>query len=575
MPNSAFQTSYAGAIEDFRRARRQAMMEQVLSHLSGKSVDALSYEQVRKTLKIEGQKPPELQDIPLDAIVGSVGRYSDFSRSFLPKDTVDEHRWAGVKVATTGLAGLPPIEVYQIGEAYFVLDGNHRVSVARQLGASHIEAYVTELETKVPVTATDQLDDVILKAEHLDFLDETQIHEIRAEADLRVTAPGQYRLLAEQIHIHRYFLGLDLKRDISHEEAVASWYDTVYEPVVKVIRDSAMLRHFPDRTETDLYLWASEHRDVLRQELGWEVEPTAAAADLSSQADSGVRRAVTQVGKTVLDAVTSDEPGQLRRERTRARQDDRLFAAILVPLRGDERCWQVLTQAFEFAWREGSQLRGLHVVSTEAELESENALVVQAEFGRRCQEAGVSGRLTIASGRVSSQICVRSRWTDLVILSLEHPPPPSVLGRLGSGFRSLLRQCAGPVLAVPGPVSTLSHALLAYDGSPKAEEALFVATYLAGRWHISLTVATVSKSPRTAEKTQARAREYLSRQEIQAAFVQDDGPAAPKILEVAEDKQTDFIIMGGYGHHAVTEVTLGSTVGAVLRTSRQPTLICQ
>jgi nucleotide-binding universal stress UspA family protein len=170
---------------------------------------------------------------------------------------------------------------------------------------------------------------------------------------------------------------------------------------------------------------------------------------------------------------------------------------------------------------------------------------------------------------------VSSRWTDLVILSLEHPPPPKVLGRLGSGFRSILRRCAGPILAVAGLASPLNHALLAYDGSPKAEEALFVATYLVGRWHISLTVVTVSKSPRAAEKTQARARQYLTAHGIQAGFVQGDGPAAPRILEVAQDNQSDIIIMGGYGRHPVTEVTLGSVVGAELRTSPQPTLICQ
>jgi nucleotide-binding universal stress UspA family protein len=217
----------------------------------------------------------------------------------------------------------------------------------------------------------------------------------------------------------------------------------------------------------------------------------------------------------------------------------------------------------------------LHVVSSEAELESESALAVQAEFNRRCEEAGVPGKLAIASGKTSSQICARSRWTDMVILSLEHPPPPKVLGRLGSGFRSILRRCAGPVLAVPGQVSSLNHALLAYDGSPKAEEALFVATYLVGRWHISLTILTVSKSARAAEKTQAPAQAYLTQHGIQARFVQRDGPVAPRILKAAQDNRSDFIIMGGYGRRAVTEVTLGSVVGEALRTSRQPILICQ
>jgi nucleotide-binding universal stress UspA family protein len=273
--------------------------------------------------------------------------------------------------------------------------------------------------------------------------------------------------------------------------------------------------------------------------------------------------------------VTLDEAGRQRRERSRLRQDDRLFAEILVPLRGDEPSWRALTQAIEVALREGSLLRGLHVVSTEAELVSETALSVQTEFGQRCEEAGVFGSLAIASGKVSSEICARSRWTDMVILSLEHPPPSRVLGRLGSGFRSILRRCAGPVLAVPTMASSLSHALVAYDGSPKAEEALFVATYLAGRWRTSLTVITTAKSPRAAGERQSPARAYLATHGIRAEFVQDEGPAASSILEVARDKQSDLIIMGGYGRRAVTEVTLGSVVEEILQTRQHATLICQ
>jgi nucleotide-binding universal stress UspA family protein len=575
MTDPTAQTSYASAIEDFRRARRQATMQQILNRLSHKPVDALPYDQVRDSLKIEGQRAPELRDIPLDSIVGSVGRYSDFTRTFLPRESVDEGRWAGVKVATSGLAGLPPIKVYQVGEVYFVLDGNHRVSVARQLGATNIEAYVVELKTKVHLVPEDDLDDVILKAEYLDFVEDTRITDIRPDADLRVTAPGQYRLLAQHIQMHRYYMGRDLGRDISHEEAVASWYDTVYLPVVRVIRDKAILRQFPGRTEADLYLWAFKHRDELRLQLGWDVGPAVAAADLSWQVGSRVRRAVTRAGRTMLHAVVSDKPGRLRRERARLRRDERLFGEVLVALHGREPSWQALTQAIEVARRDSSQLRGLHVVSSEAELASETALAVQSEFGRRCKEAGVSGSLAIASGKVSTQISARSRWTDMVILSLEHPPPPKVLGRLGSGFRSILHRCAGPVMAVPGQASSLNHALVAYDGSPKAEEALFVAAYLAGWWQTSLTVVTLAKSPRAAKARQAPAREYLTTHAIRAKFVHDEGPAASRILRAAQDNQIDFIIMGGYGRPAVTEVTLGSVVEEILRISQQPTLICQ
>ena len=99
-----------------------------------------------------------------DAIVGSVGRYADFTRSFLPRRESSARRWAAVRTALPDVAAFPPITVYQVGEAYFVLDGNHRVSVARQAGATHIPAYVTEIETPVPLTPDARPDELICQA---------------------------------------------------------------------------------------------------------------------------------------------------------------------------------------------------------------------------------------------------------------------------------------------------------------------------------------------------------------------------------------------------------------------------
>src|SRR5690606_41585583 len=127
------------------RARRRADRRGVVSLLLGPDEGLLAYVDVRRKLRAVESQRREDADIPLDAIVGSVGRYQDFTRSFLPRRDADAGRWAGVQQAMTGLEGLPPIEVYRLGEAFFVKDGNHRVSVARQLGAKQIDAYVTEV----------------------------------------------------------------------------------------------------------------------------------------------------------------------------------------------------------------------------------------------------------------------------------------------------------------------------------------------------------------------------------------------------------------------------------------------
>jgi hypothetical protein len=413
----------SSAVEDFRHARRQANLQQVVARLTGKSAELLSYEDVRQKLKAIELSGKELKDIPLDAIVGSVGRYTDFTRSFLPRQDSDEDRWARVKVAMTDMRGVPPIQVYQIGQAYFVQDGNHRVSIARRLGATHIEAYVTQVQTKVPLSPDVQPDDLILKAEYTDFLERTPLDELRPEADLSVTAPGQYQVLEEHIAVHRYYMGLEKEQEIPYEEAVAHWYDEVYLPVVQVIRERGILRDFPRRTETDLYLWTLEHRATLMQELGWEIDPKVAAADLSVQLSPRPQRVAARVGGRILDVVMPDgleagpPPGQWRKEHVTARQDDRLFTDILVAVNGEESGWYALEYALGIARREGARLHGLHVTPSEAG-KSPEVQTVQTEFSRRCREADVPGDLALESGKVQRIVCDRAPLTDLVVLSL-------------------------------------------------------------------------------------------------------------------------------------------------------------
>ena len=572
---------YLQAISDFRRARRRAAIEQVMARLRGRSVDLLPFDEVRSKLKGRVARPLGLQEIPLNAIVGSVGRYVDFTRSFLPRQDSDEERWARVQLAAKDLGGLPPIQVYKIGDVYFVRDGNHRVSVARQFEQTYIQAYVTEIQTRVLISPDIQPKDLILKAQYADFLEHTRLDEIRPGAELNLTIAWRYHKLLDHIQDHHYFMGLDQQREVSYPEAVAHWYDEVYLPVVEVIRRRGMLRDFAERTETDLYLWLLEHRAELEEALGWEVETEEAADDLAVQFSARRERVVARVGGRLIDRVTPDElesgpaPGTWREERWGTHRNDRLLANILVPVSGQEGGWYALNLALEIARREGARLRGLHVVPDKASKEGEATAAVQAEFDRLCTGAGVSGRMGIEEGNVARRICERARWADLVVVGLAHPPAPQPVAKLSSGFRTLIRRCARPVLAVPMTVSPLSRPLLAYDGSAKAEEALFVAAYLASRWQISLTVVTILGDAGVSPSTQDRAQIYLEARGVQATLVQARGPVAGTILETAKEHNSDLILMGGYGHSPVVEVVLGSAVDKILRSSQWPILICR
>lgn len=579
--SALIQSEYLGAVGDFRRARQQAAMETIMARLRGQSANLLSYDEVRRSLGAVEGTTRTLKDIPLDSIVGSVGRYTDFTRSFLPKKDSDEERWARVKVAVEDMVGVPPIEVYAVGDVYFVRDGNHRVSVARQNGAKSIQAYVTPVHSKVPFGANTQADELALKAEYADFAAKTKLNKLRPQSDLTVTASGRYNDLLEHIDVHRYFMGNEQKREIPYAEAVTDWYDNVYAPVIAIIEERGLLRDFPDRTETDLYLWIGRHRLELIEALGWEIEPETAVQDLADQHSTKPTSVVGRVTERLLDAMQLDEleggprPGQWRRDRQITANRSRLFLEVLVGITGTERGWSAMEQGIILARKEYVRLQGLHVVANEEQTNAPEALAVQERFNARCQEANVSGRLAFDHGTVARVISDRARLTDLVIVSLNYPPGTQPLERITSGFRTLVRRCPRPILAVPGTASQINRALLAFDGSPKSMEALFLATYMADRWQTELLVITSQEVGDTDPAVLAKAKDYLDEQGVTATFVQKIGSASTAILDTAEAEGCDLILMGGYGLNPMLEAILGSTVDRVLQESTVPVLICR
>ncbi|MFQ5959899.1 MAG: universal stress protein [Candidatus Methylomirabilales bacterium] len=568
--------SYELAVRDFRWARRKAALKDLFGRLLGDRPDLMPYEEVRQ--RLHGRELPgwKLQEIPLDAIVGSVGRYRDFTRGFLPRQDSDLSRWARVELAVLGSSSLPPIQAYRIGDAYFVLDGNHRVSVARQLGADRVQAMVKEVQTKVPLSPDDRLDEVILKAEQTEFLEYTHLDEIRPEADITLTVPGRFQYLQQQIEAHRELISPNESTQVPLEEAVGRWYDEVYLPTLQVIRRRGLLREFPGRTQADLYVWISQHLVELRESLGWEVRPEAAATDLAEHAGQTLQRVTSRIRDAIVNLLRPETfnpgpaVGEWRQQVVASRGATRFALDVLVALSGEDFAWPALDQALLVAKKEEARVLGLHVVSGEVQ---NGGASVRAEFELRAKAAGVAHEFAVESGKVPRTVCRRARWTDLVVLSLAHPPGPGARARLGSGFRDLIQRCPRPILAVPGQTSPLARGLLAYDGSRKADEALFLATYLAARWGMSLVIATVREGRRVTDTTVDRARKYAERYGVYPSVRMTAGDVAPSLLEIGRDEACDLFIMGGYGFAPVLEVVLGSAVDQVLRETAHPVLI--
>jgi nucleotide-binding universal stress UspA family protein len=567
------------AIQDFRSARQKAILGEIMARLKGEPIGLLSYEEVRQKLKAQVSPKKVLKEIPINAIIGSVNRYQDFSRDFLPGQNVDEERWANIELATQGLVGLPPIEAYQIDEVYFVSDGNHRVSVAKQLGADQIQAYVTEVHSRVHLTSDVRPEDLILKAEYSEFLEHTNLDQLRPTADLSVTVPGQYHVIEEHISVHRYFMGIEQKHEIPYLIAVVDWYDLVYLPVVEVIREQGLLLDFPDRTEADLYLWLADHRAALEGELNSQVEVISAVDDLADTFSKRPYRVISRLGNRIVKALvpnileTGPITGDWRQTIVSNRRMERLFNEILVPINGLEDGWCAVEQALAVAKHESSNLHGLFIATNEDDLN--RAQTIESEFIQRCQEAGQNAEFQVKSGEVSDIICERARWTDLVIMNLSYPPNASWIGRMSSGIRSLVQRCPRPILFTPQVSKPMEYALLAYDGSLKAQEALFIATYMAGKWHIPLHVITVGETSFISD-LQADARKYLEACDIQAEYIAVDGQeTADVILDYVEKLNIDLLLLGGYGHNPILEVVQGSGVDEILRQSKIPLLICR
>jgi hypothetical protein len=293
----------------FKRAQQRAFIEHIMSLITGRSDALLSFDEVQAKLGAWQRLGEEIKVIPLDRIVGSVGRYRDFTRAFLPREGANKERWKRIDAALNRMEVLPPIEVYQIGDVYFVRDGNHRVSVARANGLTHIEARVTKIETPVPLEPDMQPDELIRKVEQAAFLNETHLDEILPQAHIEVTEPGRYKQLKEHIEVHRYFLGLEQGREIPWEEAVRSWYQNVYLPVVDAIRESGILEEFPGRTEADLYLWIAHHREELRERYNLPSVPspeTAVAAFAEAHSGVPLRQVLKSIRLAMQEALGED-----------------------------------------------------------------------------------------------------------------------------------------------------------------------------------------------------------------------------------------------------------------------------
>jgi hypothetical protein len=259
------------AAADFSKARGRAMLSQLQHFMDSGRDRLLSFNDVKDILKPKNQVYRGSQIVPIELIIGSEGRYRDFNKYFLPKSDHLRGRWERVDEAHLQEVILPPIQLYEIGGVYFVRDGNHRVSVAKAQHVEFIDAEVISLATEIsisPSMTVDQLKEALINYEKKIFYEETDFGTLTGDDTLDFTSPGRYSEIYNHILVHKYFLNENKKEEIPFSEALVSWHERVYRPVVAIIREQWLPAQFPGRTEGDLYVWIVKHWDFLKKKYG-------------------------------------------------------------------------------------------------------------------------------------------------------------------------------------------------------------------------------------------------------------------------------------------------------------------
>ena len=259
------------AQHDFMRARRRATIARLIARLRGEPDDVgvvLPYEEVIQALGFVSERSAGLKVVPLDQIVGSVGRGRDFDRRFRPTSARSRGRWEQIAAAARRGESFPPVDLVQVGQIYFVRDGHHRVSVARALGRSDIDAYVAEVVTRIDANQAMKLSDLPLKSHERVFFERVPV-PAPARREIVLSEPDDYPELAEAVEAWGFRAMQSRGEPLDREETASLWLETEYRPVVAMLREAGLVQ---GSTETEAYMSIACERYRLLRTHDWSEE---------------------------------------------------------------------------------------------------------------------------------------------------------------------------------------------------------------------------------------------------------------------------------------------------------------
>jgi hypothetical protein len=279
----------------FSKAHRKEMHRRLARVVRGsKPTSLLSFDELRTRLRLFRQSYAGLQTIEVAKIVGTVNRSADFDRDFLPRSPQIRERWERLERAFPTL-GFPPISVYQVNEAFFVIDGNHRVALAKQQRSEFIDAEVTEIHTDIAIDKHVDFEQILYLEQARRFMQRSGLARSRPMARIDFTRPQGFVELLDIVKVHGYDLMMERGKVLQPHEVASDWYDRVYLPAVESIRWEKLFELEAGSTEGDLFLWVIQRRrehDPQQGEQSFEDAARGAALDQERRIKVRARRAL-------------------------------------------------------------------------------------------------------------------------------------------------------------------------------------------------------------------------------------------------------------------------------------------
>jgi hypothetical protein len=260
---------------------------------AGRRGRLLELDEVERRLKPFGRRYLGVREVPLDALVGTDSRAGSFTRDFRPLHDFSRDRLRSLEGAFPDGA-FPPIVAVKLGETYFVIDGHHRVALARRAGGTMIDADVTELVARVPLAAGADMLEVVLRELEQIFLEDSGLADARPGVRVAVSRPAHYLELLENVQVHGYHLMRGRGRVLENAEIAADWHDAIYTPTLAAIERLRLGALYRDAPPGDLFLVLHRHRRDAFPATGC---PHLAQTVVSVIGDGGRRRRLRLPGR--------------------------------------------------------------------------------------------------------------------------------------------------------------------------------------------------------------------------------------------------------------------------------------